>query len=68
MKTKVLKIIEKTNKLRDELHKIQNQCEHKESLKTYRSNADDYDRLDISYYTDFYCPTCLKSWSVDGSV
>ena len=68
MKTKAQTIMENIGKLKEELREVQNKCKHKKVVKTYRSNRDDYDRLDISYYTDFYCPTCQKYWQMEGSL
>lgn len=40
-------------------------CEHPNVSKRHGNNSGyDYDH----YWTDFNCPDCKKSWTVDGSV
>jgi hypothetical protein len=48
--------------LYNELRKHQNKCKHKKAVKKHGSNTGNYDPSADCYWTDFYCPTCLKKW------
>jgi hypothetical protein len=54
--------------LQNELHDHQDKCKHKRATKKYGSNTGNYDPSSDCYWTTFNCPTCLKIWTVDGSV
>lgn len=65
---KAYKIQRQIKELNDELIKHQDKCKHKKATKEYASNTGNYDPTADCYWTIFNCPTCLKRWSVDGSV
>lgn len=65
----------KAHRLKDEITKLQlelklhqDKCNHAKSTKEYGSNTGNYCPQDDCYWTTFSCPTCLKVWTVDGSV
>lgn len=46
---------------------IQNNCLHENIIKKYYGDTGNYDPNDDSYYTDFHCLDCNKSWTEEGS-
>lgn len=64
---KAHRIMREIKELNEELRNHQDKCKHKKANKKHGSNTGNYDSKDC-YWTDFDCPTCLKRWSVDGSV
>lgn len=63
-KTKAQKIAENITSLQDELIDVQSSCKHENTTKTNGGNSGNYDPLDDSYWVDFKCHNCLKSWRV----
>lgn len=68
MKSKAQNINDKIDSLYDELKTIQDKCKHKNVKKTHRSDLGNYDPSIDRYYTEFFCPTCLKNWTREGSL
>ena len=52
--------------LRRELEAHQQKCKHKKAVQEYKANTGNWDRSQDSYWTNIYCPTCLKEWTVDS--
>lgn len=64
-------IREEVKKLKSEITKaanriidIQNQCEHPNVEKKYRSDTGNWCKRDDAYWIDHACPDCGKHWRV----
>jgi len=57
------------DKLHVELSHLRNvECKHPAATKEHKGDTGNWSPSDDSYWTEFYCPDCGKSWDVDGSV
>ena len=48
--------------------RVQSKCSHKKVEKKHRGDTGNYDPSNDRYWTEMYCPTCDKRWTVEGSV
>lgn len=59
--------IEIIEPLYKELEQYQSKCKHKRLIAEFHSNTGNWDSSFDSHWIDLYCPTCMKSWTVDNS-
>jgi hypothetical protein len=49
--------------LQNQIKVIQSKCPHKDVTKKHGSNTGHLCEQDDSYWTDFSCPNCCKTWT-----
>jgi hypothetical protein len=55
-------------RLQGELAALQTACVHPSATKRHGANTGNYDPSADWYWTDFNCPDCGKSWTLEGSL
>jgi hypothetical protein len=53
--------------LKAELEVLQDRCEHPNVIKIHKGDTGNWCVSDDSYWTEFRCPDCVKSWTEEGS-
>jgi hypothetical protein len=56
------------DKLENKIRRLQDNCKHKNVVKTHRGNTGNWDPNDDCYWTEFDCPECEKHWRENGSI
>jgi hypothetical protein len=64
--TRIKRAQDKISKGFAELKAVQDECSHPDLEGVYGSNTGNWCSADDSYWIDLKCPTCGKTWSVDG--
>lgn len=59
------RILREMNDLSQELRKHQERCKHKNATYISKGDTGNWCRDDDSYWQEWKCPTCKKSWMVD---
>ena len=65
IKQKVDKIHDKLHRLQTDLIRLQDECDHPNVVREYKSSTGNWDRGDDAYWINFTCPDCRKRWMED---
>lgn len=68
IKRKRITIDNKINQLYGKLGELQQVCQHPNVTKKYRGDTGNYDPSADSYWIEWKCPDCHKSWITDQSL
>jgi transposase-like protein len=64
IKSKIDSLLKRISKLEDAIILIREDCTHPNTLLKYGSNVGNYDPHSDSYWVDYRCEDCGKTWTV----